>query len=60
MGGLPHLSRAQIPFGFFYIDAEHLIRKLPIFQGDCCLLFCDQEYAHTLGEEVVREIFECS
>lgn len=39
----------------FYADPEHLIRKLPVFLGDCCCLFCDQSYAHALQEKVYKK-----
>lgn len=58
-GGFTSSEQGTNTICYFYVDAEHLIRKLPIFRGDCCLLFCDREYAHILGEEV-QEIFECS
>lgn len=59
-GGFTSSEQGTNTISCFYVDTEHLIRKLPVFWGDCCLSFCDQEYAHTLGEEVVQEIFECS
>lgn len=41
-GGFTSFEQGTNSICCFYADTEHLIRKLPIFRGDCWLLFCDQ------------------
>lgn len=42
-GGFTSSEKGTDTICCFYVDPEHLIRKFPIFWGDCCLLFCDQK-----------------